>query len=52
MPNAQSLAGIGDWCGRLTEAGFSHGIFILLNLGGIAPLEVFGEKIIPAVQAL
>jgi hypothetical protein len=49
---AQTPSEIVDWCGKLSEAGFEHVIFILLNLEEITPLEVFGSEIIPSVRAM
>jgi len=36
----------------LAAMGFSHAIFNMLDVYTIAPLEVFGKEIIPAVAAL
>jgi hypothetical protein len=39
-------------CREVNEAGIQHLIFNMPNVNDIAPLETFGEKIIPAVADL
>lgn len=41
-----------DLCGQFAEAGFHHAIFNMRGLETLRPLEAFGEKVIPAANAL
>lgn len=51
-PGAQSVDDIIAICRAFAEAGVQHLIFNMQNVHEIAPLEVFGREIIPAVAEL
>ena len=48
-PGAMTAEDVIGFCQDVNEAGIQHLIFNLPNVNDIAPLETFGEKIIPAV---
>jgi F420-dependent oxidoreductase-like protein len=51
-PGKTSAAEVLALCHALAAVGVQHAIFNLPNLHDIAPLEIFGREIIPAVAAL
>jgi hypothetical protein len=51
-PGAESVADIIARCRALAELGIQHAIFSMPNTHEIAPLEIFGREIIPAVAEL
>jgi F420-dependent oxidoreductase-like protein len=50
--DAMTAGDVVDLCREMNEAGIEHLIFNMPNVHEIAPLETFGEKIIPAVADL
>jgi F420-dependent oxidoreductase-like protein len=50
-PGEMSADEIIDTCQRLADVGIQHAIFNMPNVHEIAPLEQFGQQIIPAVAA-
>lgn len=52
IPGAQTPAEIIAHCKSLAALGVQHAIFNMPNVSEIAPLEVFGKEIIPAVAEL
>ncbi len=48
-PGQMSVKDVLDWCRQLADAGIQHIIFNMPNVHEIAPLEIFGKEIIPAV---
>ncbi|HEU5098000.1 MAG TPA: LLM class F420-dependent oxidoreductase [Roseiflexaceae bacterium] len=51
-PGGTSAADVIDQCRSLAELGFQHVIFNMPNVHELAPLEIFGREIIPAVADL
>jgi F420-dependent oxidoreductase-like protein len=51
-PGAMTPASVIDLCRSLAEVGIQHVIFNMPNVHELAPLEVFGREIIPAVSEL
>jgi hypothetical protein len=51
-PGAMTSANVIDLCRSLAEVGIQQVIFNMPNVHELAPLEVFGREIIPAVSEL
>ena len=51
-PGATTASQVIDRCRALAGIGVQHAIFNMPNVHDIAPLEVFGREIIPAVAEL
>jgi len=51
-PGAMTPASVIDLCRSLAEVGIQQVIFNMPNVHELAPLEVFGREIIPAVSEL
>jgi len=51
-PGRESASDVIEQCRSLASIGIQHAIFNMPNVHEIAPLEVFGREIIPAVVAL
>lgn len=51
-PGEMSAGDVIETCRSLAELGIEHAIFNMPNVHEIAPLETFGEEIIPAVAEL
>jgi len=51
-PDGMTAEEVIEQCRELNEAGVQHLIFNMPNVHEIAPLETFGEKVIPAVADL
>jgi F420-dependent oxidoreductase-like protein len=51
-PGAMTPASVIDLCRSLAEVGIQHVIFNMPNVHELAPLEIFGREIIPAVSEL
>ncbi len=51
-PDAMSADEVIEQCRTMNDAGIQHLIFNMPNVHEVAPLETFGEKIIPAVENL
>jgi hypothetical protein len=49
-PGAMTPASVIDLCRSLAEVGIQQVIFNMPNVHELAPLEVFGREIIPAVS--
>ncbi|MFP3854216.1 MAG: LLM class F420-dependent oxidoreductase, partial [Anaerolineales bacterium] len=47
-----SPAEVVDWCGELSDIGIEHAIFNMPNVHELAPIDTFGEKILPEVAEI
>jgi alkanesulfonate monooxygenase len=51
-PNGEKVNELIDQLGELAELGIQHAHGLLYNVGTIRPIEIMGERVIPAVASL